>query len=731
MNRHQTQSVVVEGKNNALFLLRGYNALLQPYRVEYALILLGIATQIVFYVLYPLLFKSIFDRAIPDKNFSLLTELIVEVCILLVFSSVGAFIQIRYMARVGGRVLGDMRRAMAYKLNALGFAFYSQVESVDLLSRFSTDMERIENSLTRALPSLVEGVMVTLGCLLTILFIDWRMGLAALVLLPVGFIGNAMFGAKEDALNSQSRSLKNHMLLSVEDFSKSWHLIHAYNDQQQFRNRFEQVNASYTKSSSDHSYYIYIAPVFSDYGINVSLTAIVLVGAVLAMNGGLTVGAFIGCFALLRKVADGSGKTAKSYAAYVNAVRPYKRVQKLLSEPVCITELPNAIELAPLASEIRFREVSYSYAPGKPVLSGLNFAIKAGTSLAIVGPSGSGKSTILKLIMRIIDPTAGVILFDGVNVRQATLESVRRGMASVLQDSHIIRGSIAENLRFAKPDATDAEVVEAARKADIHEFIMSLSHGYETLVDDRGSSLSGGQRQRIAIARALLLNAPIIFLDEPTSMLDPITETLINRTIAQLTSDRTVIMSTHRLSSARNMHRILVLDAYAVVESGSHSELMDKNGLYRNMWEKQQGFTIDAEGFVRISPERLREIPIFSSLGMQALGELAEQFSTETFEPGTTIIREGDQGNKFYIVVRGNLQVLKKDALSVDQPLRIMQDGDHFGEIALLRWVARTASVCTLTNTQCLSLSRERFIRLVESQPDLQQALEVSVYDRG
>ncbi len=728
---HPTQNALLEGKNHALFLLRGYNALLRPYRTEYALILLGIGTQILFYVLYPLLFKSIFDRAIPDKDFSLLTELIVEVCILLVFSSAGAFIQIRYMAKVGGRVLGDMRQAMAHKLNALGFAFYSQVETVDLLSRFSTDMERIENSLTRALPSLVEGVLVTLGCLLTILFIDWRMGLAALILVPVGFVGNALFGAKEDALNSQSRSLKNHMLLSVEDFSKSWHLIHAYNDKKQIRNRFEHVNASYTRASSDHSYYIYIAPVFSDYGINVSLTAIVLVGAVLAINGGLTIGAFIGCFALLRKVADGSGKSAKSYSAYINAVRPYKRVQKLLDERVCITELSNAIDIAPLAREIRFREVSYSYCPGKAVLSRLNFAIEAGTSVAVVGPSGSGKSTILKLIMRIIDPSGGVVLFDGVNIRQATLASVRQGMASVLQDSHIIRGSIAENLRFAKPDATDAEVVEAARKADIHDFIMSLPRGYETLVDDRGSSLSGGQRQRIAIARAVLLNAPIIFLDEPTSMLDPITETLINRTIAQLSADRTVIMSTHRLSSARSMNKILVLHECAVVESGSHNELMANNGLYRTMWDKQQGFSIDAEGFVRISPGRLREVPIFSTLKLETLGELAEQFSTETFEPGTTIIREGDQGNKFYITVRGSLQVFKKDSQGVDQALRVMQDGDHFGEIALLRWVARTASVCALTNTQCLSLSRERFVRLIESQPELRQALELSVSARG
>jgi len=204
----KTKNTLSESKVDAIFLLKSYNSLLRQYPKEYALILFGIGSQIVFYILYPQVFQSVFDSAIPHKDFSLLLRLIVEVCILLLICSIGAVVQIRYMAKVGGRVLSDIRRDMATKLNTLGFDFYSRVESVELLSRFSSDMERIENSLTRALPSLVENILVTLGCFLTIAVIDWRMGLAALILLPVGFLGNALFERKEDTLNSQSRKFK-------------------------------------------------------------------------------------------------------------------------------------------------------------------------------------------------------------------------------------------------------------------------------------------------------------------------------------------------------------------------------------------------------------------------------------------------------------------------------------------------------------------------------------------
>jgi ATP-binding cassette subfamily B protein len=334
------------------------------------------------------------------------------------------------------------------------------------------------------------------------------------------------------------------------------------------------------------------------------------------------------------------------------------------------------------------------------------------------------------LILRIVDPQAGTVSFDGVDIRQATVASVRRGSANVLQDCHIIRGTIAENLRFAKADASDEQLVDAARQAGIEQFISKLADGLQTVVDARGSSLSGGQRQGIAIARALVLNPKLLLLDEPTSMLDPITEAQINRVIEQLAMDRTVIMCTHRLESARRMKTILVLHQGAIAEAGSHDQLIARNGLYRSMWDKQQGFSIRADGLASVTPQRLQAIPIFRGFHQEGLRELIAQFESEAFEPGDCVIREGDPGRKFYITVRGTLEVSTSGVDGRPRRLRILQDGDHFGEIALLKSVPRTATVTATANTQCLSLSRERFNRLIDAQPELLRALEESMAER-
>ncbi|NBY18070.1 MAG: ABC transporter ATP-binding protein [Betaproteobacteria bacterium] len=227
------------------------------------------------------------------------------------------------MAKVGGLILAELRANMVHKLNTVPSRFYSNLDTVDLLSRFASDMDRLENSLTRALPMMVETVLVTLGCLLTILSIDWRLALAAFVLLPIGFFGNAILGPKEEFLNTESRNLKNKMLASVEDFLDSWLLIRAYKDKSCLRGRFENSNQKYTDSASNYSYCINLTPVLSEYGVNLSLAVLVIAGAIFAIQGSLTMGAFVGCFALLRKVADGSAKTARSYFVFMNAIRPF------------------------------------------------------------------------------------------------------------------------------------------------------------------------------------------------------------------------------------------------------------------------------------------------------------------------------------------------------------------------------------------------------------------------
>jgi len=715
---------------DTFFLLRNYHQLLLRYPKKYLIVLLGIFSQVSFFILYPISFKYIFDHVIPAKDYSLLAQVILQILLLMVFCSLGAYLQTKYMAKVGGLILAELRANMVHKLNTVPSRFYSNLDTVDLLSRFASDMDRLENSLTRALPMMVETVLVTLGCLLTILSIDWRLALAAFVLLPIGFFGNAILGPKEEFLNTESRNLKNKMLASVEDFLDSWLLIRAYKDKSCLRGRFENSNQKYTDSATNYSYCINLTPVLSEYGVNLSLAVLVIAGAIFAIQGSLTMGAFVGCFALLRKVADGSAKTARSYFVFMNAIRPFRRIQKLLAEESDSESSLQPIQLTPLTQEIRFENVTFGYHPSKHVLDSLNLLIPAGKSVALVGTSGAGKSTITKLVMRIVQPQSGLISFDGVDLQQASFDSLRRLCGTVLQDHHLFRGTIAENIRFINRNATMEEVVSVAKQALIHDLITQLPHGYDTMVDERGSSLSGGQRQRIAIARAFLQNPSLLILDEPSSMLDPVTEASIHALFMKLAAGRTVIMVTHRLACAQSFDKIVVLDQGKVAEEGTHQQLFDKQGLYRNLWDKQNGFNINSHGYFKVTPDRLRAIPIFSDLDLPILENIAGEFNTEIFEPETTVIQEGAKGDKFYITVRGSLQVLKKGPGGIDKKIAVLRDGDHFGEIALLQSVPRTASLRTLAHTSCLSLSHERFSRLVESQPQLLTKLQDSIRKR-
>ncbi len=715
---------------DTFFLLRNYHQLLLRYPKKYLIVLLGIFSQVSFFILYPISFKYIFDHVIPAKDYSLLAQVILQILLLMVFCSLGAYLQTKYMAKVGGLILAELRANMVHKLNTVPSRFYSNLDTVDLLSRFASDMDRLENSLTRALPMMVETILVTLGCLLTILSIDWRLALAAFVLLPIGFFGNAILGPKEEFLNTESRNLKNKMLASVEDFLDSWLLIRAYKDKSCLRGRFENSNQKYTDSASNYSYCINLTPILSEYGVNLSLAVLVIAGAIFAIQGSLTMGAFVGCFALLRKVADGSAKTARSYFVFMNAIRPFRRIQKLLAEESDSESSLQPIQLTPLTQEIRFENVTFGYHPSKHVLDSLNLLIPAGKSVALVGTSGAGKSTITKLVMRIVQPQSGLISFDGVDLQQASFDSLRRLCGTVLQDHHLFRGTIAENIRFINRNATMEEVVSVAKQALIHDLITQLPHGYDTMVDERGSSLSGGQRQRIAIARAFLQNPSLLILDEPSSMLDPVTEASIHALFMKLAAGRTVIMVTHRLACAQSFDKIVVLDQGKVAEEGTHQQLFDKQGLYRNLWDKQNGFNINSHGYFKVTPDRLRAIPIFSDLDLPILENIAGEFNTEIFEPETTVIQEGAKGDKFYITVRGSLQVLKKGPGGIDKKIAVLRDGDHFGEIALLQSVPRTASLRTLAHTSCLSLSHERFSRLVESQPQLLTKLQDSIRKR-
>jgi ATP-binding cassette, subfamily B, bacterial len=320
------------------------------------------------------------------------------------------------------------------------------------------------------------------------------------------------------------------------------------------------------------------------------------------------------------------------------------------------------------------------------------------------------------------------VTMDGQDLRQVTQESLRSQIGTVFQDTFLYNATVRQNITLGKLDATDGEVEAAAKAAEIHDFILTLPQGYDTLVGERGGQLSGGQRQRISLARAILYDPAILVLDEPTSALDPQTEAAVNATLHKQGQGRTVITVTHRLASVAKADRIFVLQRGQVVEQGTHGELLQAQGLYYRLWGQQNGF----EDTERVGAEasRLRAIPLFEDLDEASFSALAERFVAERHAEGRVIFEEGDPGDKLYFIDRGEVEVVITGPTGEERRVALLRDGDYFGEIALLEGVPRTATVRTRVPTFLLGLKRRRFFDLLQTVPDLRAAFERGVEAR-
>jgi ATP-binding cassette subfamily B protein len=333
-------------------------------------------------------------------------------------------------------------------------------------------------------------------------------------------------------------------------------------------------------------------------------------------------------------------------------------------------------------------------------------------------------------LLRFYEPKLGSVFIDGEEQNNINAESLRYHMAVVFQESFLFNESVRENIRLGKPDATEEEIQSAAKAAGMHESIMRMPLGYDTRVGERGSLLSGGQRQRIAIARALLRNPEILILDEATSALDPETEHSINQTIANVGKGRTVISVTHRLASATNADSIFLLKDGSIIEQGKHTELLGAEGLYTQLWKKQTGFSFN-EGSAQVEASRLKQYPIFENVDNALLEEIASLFVTESYPAESIVVQEGAPGNRFYLIARGQVAVIKNGTDGIPNTIGVLEDGDYFGEIALIRNTPRTATVRTITPCVMLSLHREIFQNLLDRASGLREKLEQAIAARN
>jgi ATP-binding cassette subfamily B protein len=694
--------------------------------------LLCIGAIVAFDTLFPLGTKFLIDLAIVPRDGRMLVWLIAGLAGLYVVSSLATLASDYLVARTSARVLNDMRLRMFTRLQRLPASAHFGLDSGDVLTRFSSDLGAIENALTLSAQPGVQ-YLLQLGIGVVVLFLlDVKLAALTVVLLPLTAILPKRLAESAAALNTKRRAQEAGVMGAVQENLQAQAVTRAFGLRgfvvDAFARRLKGVAAIVTRSVFT-GWMVSWATNIGQYLIQLLVIAF---GAWLALRGELSVGSLVGFAALLTSLAYAVSLVAYAHAGLIPAVASFQRIEDLLGREVEATDPPGA-PAATLRRGMRLEGVSFSYAgpDGAPNLDRVDLSIGSGQSVALVGRSGSGKSTVLNLLMRSHDPHRGRVLCDDRDLREVSLASLRAQTGVVFQDTFLFNVSLRENIRMGALDASDAEVEQAARAAGVHDAIVGLPAGYDTVPGEQGKLLSGGQRQRIALARAILRRPALLLLDEATSALDPETEGQIFDTLRQLRGSCTIVLVTHRLAPIADMDQIIVMDQGRVAEAGTHDELCRAQGPYSQLLAQQSGFSVSPDGLhAALTPARLRAIPLFEHLGEHALERLASQFVTERHEPGQTVIEEGEPGNRFYIIVRGKVAVFSTGPDGTPLPLGRKQDGDYFGEIALLEGARRTATVRTVEPSLFLTLGRRHFLDMMALYPDIRAEVKQVAMDR-
>ncbi|MCZ6635229.1 MAG: ABC transporter transmembrane domain-containing protein [bacterium] len=720
-----------EPRLNFVSFLRYTMGLLRPYWGRCMVIVLSMLIQAVFFLAQPISFQYILDQVIPQQDYRLLFLILgglgAGFVLVMVFELISGYIA----AGLGARILNTLRLQMFDHLQRLSMRFYGRSQVSDIMARFTIDLGALDRAVSVTLFQFYSQFMLSITSLGLLFFIEWRLALVTLITFPLSSVGPKLFGAKAGQLSSKRKEQEAEATGVVQEniaTQKAVQILDLHGVyRSMFRTKLDQL-FDITVGAN-----LYSGLVEKTSGMSLLLSSLIVtgVGAYLCMAGFLTLGGFIAFMMVMGNVARGAMAITRLVPDLINASAGAGRIVDLLDEVPEITDAPDAIAMPVFSKEIRFEGVSFGYTDDALTLKDVHLTIQAKKSAAFVGRSGSGKSTILNLMTRFYDAGQGQIAIDGHNIKQLTRTSLHHQIGVVFQDIMLFNTTVRENIRMGLLDATDDAIEQAAKAAEMHDLILSLPQGYDTEIGEGGGRLSGGQRQRLVLARALLRAPSILILDEATSALDPATEAAVNETLQHLARDRTIISITHRLASVVEMDSIFVLDDGRVVEQGSHEELLAQNGLYKEMWDKQSGFTLSEDGgHAEVEVERLRSLPILEKLDDRLLSEIAELFVTEQYTEDRAVIQQGDPGDRFYIIVRGRVAVSQTDDMGNERLLGVQEVGDHFGEIALLANVPRTATVRTLTPCILLTLQRQPFAYLLEQSPQVREMLEQDYQER-
>ncbi|KMN41438.1 ABC transporter ATP-binding protein [Lysinibacillus sp. LK3] len=534
----------------------------------------------------PYMIGHIIDDYIMKKDIEGTIRLGILLAVIFSVASILTWLQTYVMIHVAMKTIRTLRLELFQKLQTLTLRFFDQRALGDLMSRVTNDIDNLNTALAQSVTQIVSSILTVIGVSIAMFTLSWQLAIVTLIIIPLIVFTTKQI-IKRSSKNYAARQRDLGKLNGyIEEMITGSEVLTLFGREQQTIDTFHQQNENLRNSAQRAEITSGLLGPINNFMNNLGLAIVIGTGAFLAVKSIVTVGIIAAFVTYTRQFFRPLNQLSNLLNTFQSAIAGAERVFEILDEPSEVADKPNAIKTASLKGDVVFKQVSFSYEPNKPVLKNIDFHAKAGETFALVGPTGSGKTTIINLLTRFYDVDQGEILIDGHNIEHYQMATIRQRVGVVLQDTYLFSGTIRENIRFGKLDATDEEVVEAAKIANAHHFIKYLPAQYETPVQAGGANLSQGQRQLIAIARAILENADILILDEATSSVDTQTEVDIQKGLQHLMQGRTSFVIAHRLKTIENADQILVIQQGEIVEQGNHQELMQQQGIYRHLQQK-------------------------------------------------------------------------------------------------------------------------------------------------